>query len=87
MSAISFFWGGRKANVKQPKGGVAGGRCFSFAFAKNSQTALPKFIVFVYVTIPFILMVSRKMVAGNVLQICDGRVFHRKSLFGELNFH
>jgi hypothetical protein len=30
--------------VKQPKGGLAGWRCFSFAFVKNSQTALPKIL-------------------------------------------
>jgi len=46
MSAISFFGVGAKANVKQPKAGVAGGRCFSFAFVKDSQTALPKYLSF-----------------------------------------
>lgn len=37
-----------KANVKQPEGGLVGWRCFSFAFAKDSQRALPT-CVFLFV--------------------------------------
>jgi len=45
--------------VKQPKGGLAGWRCFSFAFVKDSQTALPTVFLFVYQGVTYAMEVSR----------------------------